>query len=156
MFHEIQDMSVTDLMRLPARALLIPMHPDETCVSQENDSVYHVTLNGEWDFTYYTSYLDLIDGNTSAAVNGKITVPGMWELQGYGIPQYTNVRYPIPYDPPYIPDDTPCGVYSRNFSLPASFSGRHTRIYLEGVTSCAYVYVNEQLCGFTKGPHLPA
>ena len=156
---EFQDLNCTNLFRLPARATLIP-YPDAASarLNERAASPYYLGLNGEWQFTYYSSPYDVeeLSGEAGDGIHGTIQVPGVWQLQGYGSPQYTNVRYPIPYDPPYVPDDTPVGVYDRGFTLPASFRGRQTVIRFEGVSSAYYVYVNGHLAGFSKGPHLPA
>ena len=156
---EFQDINCTNLFRLPARATLIP-YPDAASarLNERGASPYYLGLNGEWQFTYYQSPYDVeeLSGEGGVGTRGTIQVPGVWQLQGYGSPQYTNVRFPIPYDPPYVPDDTPVGVYDRAFSLPHAFRGRQTVIRFEGVSSCYYVYVNGNLAGFSKGPHLPA
>ena len=156
---EFQDLNCTNLFRLPARATLIP-YPDAASAraGERAASPYYLGLNGEWDFTYYQSPWDVeeLSGQAGEGERGKIQVPGVWQLQGYGAPQYTNVRFPIPFDPPYVPDDTPVGVYEHAFLLPASFENRQTVIRFEGVSSCYYVYVNGELKGFSKGPHLPA
>ena len=156
---EFQDLNCTDLYRLPPRATLIPFADFSSArLGERAASPYYWSLNGQWDFTYYQSPYDVeeLSGQAGEGVRGKIQVPGVWQLQGYGAPQYTNVRFPIPFDPPFVPDDTPVGVYDRTFILPASFEGRQTVIRFEGVTSCCYVYVNGELTGFSKGPHLPA
>ncbi|MBQ6257557.1 MAG: glycoside hydrolase family 2, partial [Clostridia bacterium] len=156
---EFQDLNCTNLYRLPARATLIP-YPDAESARQDERAMspYYLGLNGEWDFTYYNFPYDVeeLSGEAGEGIPGKIQVPGVWQLQGYGAPQYTNVRFPIPFDPPFVPDDTPVGVYDRTFILPEAFRDRQTVIRFEGVSSCYYVYVNGQLAGFSKGPHLPA
>ncbi len=110
---EFQDLNCTNLYRLPARATLIP-YPDAASARRGERALspYYMGLNGEWDFTYYESYRDVEELSQEAGegVKGRIQVPGVWELQGYGVPQYTNVRFPIPFDPPFVPDDTPVGV----------------------------------------------
>lgn len=156
---EFQDLNCTNINRLPARATLIP-YPDVALARRGARALspWYVDLNGQWDFCYYTSWkqMEELSGAAGEGLRGVIQVPGVWQLQGYGAPQYTNVRYPIPYDPPYVPDDTPVGVYDRAFALPASFDGRRTVLRFDGVSSCYYAYVNGQLAGFSKGPHLPA
>ena len=156
---EFQDLNCTNLYRLPARATLIPYPNRETARRGERGlSPYYLGLNGQWHFTYYTSPSQVkeLSGEAGQGQEGEIQVPGVWQLQGYGTPQYTNVRFPIPFDPPFVPDDTPVGVYERSFHLPDSFKSRQTVIRFEGVSSCYYVYVNDHLVGFSKGPHLPA
>jgi len=156
---EFQDLNCTSLNRLPMRATFVP-YPDiqSARLGERALSPYYLCLNGRWDFTYYQSPTDVeeLSGEAGESRQGKMDVPGVWQLQGYGIPQYTNVRFPIPYDPPYVPDDTPVGVYDRDFVLPAAFLGRKTLLRFDGVSSCYYAYVNGQLAGFAKCPHLPS
>ena len=156
---EFQDLNCTQLFRLPSRATLTP-YPDAASArsGERGLSPYYLDLNGEWGFTYYQGprFVPELSGQAGNGERGVIQVPGVWQLQGYGSPQYTNVRFPIPFDPPFVPDDTPVGVYERSFTLPEAFQGRMTVVRFEGVSSCYYVYVNDQLAGFSKGPHLPA
>ena len=108
-------------------------------------------LNGEWSFKYYKRDIDVKD---EIADWDKIMVPSCWQLQGYDDLNYTNINYPYPVDPPYVPDDNPCGVYQREFDIKKVWG----KIYfvLEGVSSCAYIYVNKEYVGFTQGSHLQA
>lgn len=156
---EFQDLNCTDLFRLPMRTTVVP-YPD-AAMAQAGEralSPFFCSLNGTWDFTYYQSPYDVFElsGEAGQGQQVRIDVPGVWQLQGYGLPQYTNVRFPIPYDPPFVPDDTPVGVYDRDFSLPAAFEGRKTILRFDGVSSCYYAYVNGELAGFAKCPHLPS
>lgn len=155
---EFQDLNCLCLNRLPMRTTIVPYPDAKTAAAHERGlSPWFMSLNGRWDFTYYTAWKDVeeLSGEGGpCAAQGKIDVPGVWQLQGFGAPQYTNVRFPIPYDPPFVPDDTPVGVYDRDFSLPDAFAGRSTVLRFDGVSSCYYAYVNGQLAGFAKGPHL--
>ena len=126
--------------RLPQRPYYIP----------EGKSEYRL-LNGNWRFAFFardTEMPEEIDHWDT------IPVPSCWQLQGYENPNYTNVNYPYPCDPPYVPDENPCGVYEREFDLEQVWG----RVYfvLEGVSSCAFVYVNGSYVGFTQGSHLQA
>lgn len=113
-------------------------------------SEYHL-LNGTWRFAYYERDIDVpgFIGDWDS-----IPVPSCWQLEGYENPNYSNVNYPYPCDPPYVPDDNPCGVYEREFQLKEKWG----RVYfvLEGVSSCAFLYVNHRYVGFTQGSHLQA
>ena len=113
-------------------------------------SEYHL-LNGDWRFAYFDRDIDVPERIESW---DTIPVPSCWQLHGYENPNYTNVNYPYPCDPPYVPDDNPCGVYEREFELAEKWG----RLYLvfEGVSSCAYLYVNGSYVGFTQGSHLQA
>lgn len=108
-------------------------------------------LNGTWNFAYFRRDIDVPEQIENW---DTIPVPACWQLHGYENPNYTNINYPYPCDPPYVPDDNPCGVYEREFTLAEKWG----RVYfvLEGVASCAYVYVNGQYVGFTQGSHLQA
>ncbi|MBQ4639120.1 MAG: DUF4981 domain-containing protein [Clostridia bacterium] len=157
MRQEFQDLNCTSLYRLPMRTTLVPYPTEDTARRGERAlSPYFHLLNGRWDFTFYRSWKEVkeLSGIQGEGEKGVIRVPGVWQLQGWDKPQYTNVRFPIPYDPPHIPDDTCVGVYERRFTLPESFAGRKTVIRFDGVCSSFYVYVNEQLVGFGTCPHL--
>lgn len=109
------------------------------------------SLNGEWDFAYFDRDIDVPE---IIEKWDKIPVPSCWQLYGYDNPNYTNVNYPYPYDIPYVPDDNPCGVYQRDFEL----SEKWGRVYFvfEGVSSCAFLYLNGKYIGFTQGSRLQA
>lgn len=108
-------------------------------------------LNGEWDFAYFERDIDVPE---KIEKWDKITVPSCWQLKGYDNPNYTNINYPYPCDPPFVPDDNPCGVYSREFEI----ENKWGKVYFvfEGVSSCAFLYINDKYVGFTQGSHLAA
>ena len=115
-------------------------------------------LNGKWGFRYYSSLIDLeddfADGKVArAALNDKkkMPVPSNWQLYGYDKPQYTNFDYPIPYNPPFVPDENPVGVYYRTYNYKPD--GQQKILCFEGVDSCAYVYINGKFCGFSEVSH---
>lgn len=126
--------------RLPQRPYYIP----------EGKSEYRL-LNGNWRFAYFSRDIDVPKSITQW---DTIPVPSCWQLHGYEHPNYSNINYPYPCDPPYVPDENPCGVYEREFDLEQVWG----RIYfvLEGVSSCAFVYVNGNYVGYTQGSHLQA
>ncbi len=111
----------------------------------------YTLLNGEWDFAYFKSIADVPDEITNW---DKIPVPSCWQILGYENPNYTNINYPYPIDPPYVPDENPCGIYRRDFEL-LDTSGKHYFVF-EGVASCAFLYINGNYVGFTQGSHLQA
>ena len=113
-------------------------------------SEYHL-LNGPWRFAYFSRDIDVPEAIESW---DTIPVPGCWQLHGYENPNYSNINYPYPCDPPYVPDDNPCGIYEREFELAEKWG----RVYFvfEGVSSCAFLSVNGQYVGFTQGSHLQA
>ena len=125
--------------RLAQRAYYIP----------EGKSEY-MLLNGQWRFAYYPCDIDVPENITNW---DSVPVPSCWQLLGYENPNYTNINYPYPCDPPYVPDANPCGIYEREFTLK-----KWGKVYfvLEGVSSCAFVSVNGAYVGFTQGSHLQA
>ncbi len=108
-------------------------------------------LNGEWRFAYFERDIDVPE---KIEKWDTIPVPSCWQILGYENSNYTNINYPYPCDPPYVPDDNPCGVYEREFAINKKWG----RLYFvfEGVSSCAYLSINDQYVGFTQGSHLQA
>ncbi len=111
----------------------------------------YTLLNGTWRFHYFARDTELTRNITEW---DEIPVPSCWQIYGYENPNYTNVNYPYPCDPPYVPDDNPCGVYERDITIDSVWG----KVYfvLEGVASCATVIVNGREVGFTEGSHLQA
>ena len=124
--------------RLPQRSYYMP----ETGV---------ISLNGVWDFKYYEADFE---EEFAGKEWGKIPVPSCWQCEGYGNPNYANVAYPIPVDPPYVPDMNPMGVYRREFEI--RDDKRKTYIVFEGVASCLELYINGKFAGYSEGSHLQA
>ncbi|MBP3644956.1 MAG: beta-galactosidase [Clostridia bacterium] len=137
---------------LPNRAYYIPYTQKETALKAErNLSDRMLLLSGEWKFGYYKSVLDLPEDFFAAgATPDVIPVPSVWQTQGYDMHQYTNTCYPIPFDPPYVPVDNPCGLYTRTFSW---HKADCTTLCFEGVDSCFYVWINGQFVGFSQISH---
>lgn len=115
-------------------------------------------LNGEWDFHMAPTALESPDIADAEAVSwGKINVPGHWQLQGHGKPWYTNVQYPIPVHPPFVPTENPTGTYRRSFFVPAFWSPDHqVRLRFDGVDSAYHVWVNGVLVGYAQGSRNPS
>ena len=107
-------------------------------------------LNGKWRFAFFEN------GDKAGEIEewDTIEVPSCWQLKGYENPNYTNINYPFPCDPPYVPDINPVGVYERDFRI----NGGNTDTYLvlEGVSSQAEIYINGKYIGFTQGSRLTA
>ena len=113
-----------------------------------------LNLDGTWDFRYGTR----ADG-TDLGEPTSIEVPGLWQLQGHGAPQYTNVIYPIPVDVPHVPDENPTGHYSRSVTIPAEWAaaldgGARVLLRFQGVDSSAKVWIDGAEIGVTSGSRL--
>ncbi|HEX7349662.1 glycoside hydrolase family 2 TIM barrel-domain containing protein [Brachybacterium sp.] len=113
-----------------------------------------LSLDGTWDFRYGTR----ADGS-DLGESTEIAVPGLWQLQGHGAPQYTNVIYPIPREVPHVPDENPTGHYSRTVSVPAEWAeqlaaGGRVLLRFQGVDSAAKIWIDGAEIGVTAGSRL--
>ena len=100
---------------------------------------------------------EALEADTDESAWDSISVPGNWQMEGaYDVPMYTNVNYPIPYDPPYVPQDNPVGLYRRHFDLPSAWQGKRVHLCFEGVDSYFELYVNGEYAGYSKVPHMPS
>lgn len=152
-----EDPSILHLGTCPNRSYYVPCASQEEAEAEctRSASSRLVMLNGEWDFKYYKSVLDLKEApweEGDSAQYDKLDVPSCWQMKGYDQIQYTNVSYPFPFDPPYVPIDNPCGVYKRDFEVNAE--GMGTYINFEGVDSCFYLYVNGKFVGYSQVSHM--
>ncbi|MBJ9992401.1 glycoside hydrolase family 2 TIM barrel-domain containing protein [Paenibacillus sp. S28] len=135
------------------RNYFIPFSPTQDPFAQREQSNHFFLLNGPWGFRYYDSIRDLEENFLEIQEYNEIPVPSNWQLHGYDVPQYTNIHYPIPYDPPYVPDQNPAGVYNREFTMDLS-DGYEQFINFEGVDSCFYLYINNQFVGYSQVSHM--
>ena len=134
-------------------AYFIPFSSTESAVKKTREfSPYFTLLNGEWDFAYFESYTHLPQDFLHISFTDKIPAPSNWQNHGYDNHQYTNVNYPFPFDPPYVPIENPCGLYHRIFNVEINPEKRYL-LNFEGVDSCLFVYVNQQLVGYSQISH---
>ena len=75
-------------------------------------------------------------------------------MAGYDTHQYTNIRYPFPFDPPYVPQDIPCGAYVHNFEYSRDEKASKAFLNFEGVDSCFYVWINGSYVGYSQVSHM--
>ena len=137
----------------PHHAYFIPFSSTESAVKKTREfSPYFTLLNGEWDFAYFESYTHLPQDFLHISFTDKIPVPSNWQNHGYDNHQYTNVNYPFPFDPPYVPIENPCGLYHRVFNVEINAEKRYL-LNFEGVDSCLFVYVNQQFAGYSQISH---
>ena len=152
--HYHEDISHLHVNTLPNRAYFIPHADADSAMTGVRVCSERLTmLSGEWNFGYYDSFLDLPeDIFVPEAAPDTIPVPSVWQCHGYDRHHYTNARFPIPYDPPHVPWDNPCGLYTRTFDWSAEQSETAT-LHFEGVDSCLYVWVNRQFVGYSQVAH---
>lgn len=156
-----QNQKVLHINREAPRAYYIPYRDEESALAgKRGKSPFYQTLNGSWKFRYYESVRDVNEAFYEADFDAgdwdNLLVPSCWQTQGYDQMQYTNVRYPYPFDPPYVPDKNPAGVYIRDFYVPEDKAAKEQYIVFEGVNSCFYLWVNGTLAGYSQGSRLPS
>ena len=159
--HDWEDPKRLSRSRQPASASSIPYADAETARTGERGaSPYFRLLNGQWHFSYCRSPkavpagFERNDFDTSGW--DSIAVPGNWQRQGYGHPQYTNVAYPYPVDPPFVPEENPVGLYQKTFTLPEMWRDKSVFLHFEGVDSAFYVWLNGQSAGYSQVSHMPS
>lgn len=143
------------------RAYFVPYHTEAAALCGNRDASHDLlNLCGDWDFTFYPSLSEVPDFTSPdyrPARVDKIEVPRSWQSyldRDYDTPNYVNVSYPIPVDPPFVPDQNPCGLYSRTVSLPAGMLTKSVYINFEGVDSCFYLFVNHRFVGYSQVSHM--
>ena len=123
-------------------------------------SPFYQPLNGGWKFQFHPNHHSVDDDffatDYDASFFDTITVPSCWQTEGYDINNYTNVNYPIPVDPPFVPLENSVGLYIRDITYPAAWANKERYITFEGVNSCYYLWVNGEFVGFNKTSRLPA
>lgn len=143
------------------RAYYIPYADAESAGARKRGrSPFYRTLNGGWKFRYYANLKfvpeDFHQADAEVSDWDDRVVPSCWQTQGYDQMHYTNVNYPIPCDPPFVPDDNPVGVYVREFQLEAGWDSKEKYAVFEGVNSCFYLWLNGQFVGYSQGSRMPS
>ena len=154
-----ENLNVLHENTMPARAYYIPASKRmDNLVEHREESDRMQLLNGTWKFQYFTSIYDIQDSffekNYDTENFDEIQVPSVWQMAGYDTHQYTNIRYPFPFDPPYVPQDIPCGAYVRNFEYSRDEKASKAFLNFEGVDSCFYVWINGSYVGYSQVSHM--
>ena len=141
--------------KLPARATLTPYATYDDALAR-GASEWVMDISGAWKFHWSATPAEAPEGFEAMGYDdsewGVISVPGNWELNGYGVPIYTNVTYPFPKNPPFIPhDDNPTGCYRHSFDVPAAWLGRRVVLHFESGLAAMYVWVNGKEVGYAEG-----
>lgn len=148
--------------RLAPRSYFIPYADECAALAQDRAaSDRFVLLNGTWKFhlspTVQQAPADFVKIEFDDAQWGDMPVPGMWQLNGYGKPHYTNVNYAFPVEPPFVPTENPTGCYRRVFTLSdQQIKHRNVILRFEGVDCFFTVWVNGREIGLSKGSRLPS
>ncbi|MER2491266.1 glycoside hydrolase family 2 TIM barrel-domain containing protein [Catenovulum sediminis] len=156
--NDWENPAVTQINRLPARATSYSYTNINSALKRDRNKAQILNLNGTWKFHYAAddSVRPLNFYKAEFTDWANITVPGNWELQGFGQPIYTNSTYPFPVDLPKITRDNPVGSYLKTFNLPKDWSDKRLILHFGGVSSAFYLWVNGQQVGYSQGSALPA
>ena len=154
-----ENLSVLHENTMPARAYYIPASRRmDNLVEHREESDRMQLLNGTWKFQYFNSIYDIKDSffekNYDTENFDEIQVPSVWQMAGYDTHQYTNIRYPFPFDPPYVPQDIPCGAYVHTFEYSRDEKAPKSFLNFEGVDSCFYVWINGSYIGYSQVSHM--
>ena len=147
------DLQVNEINRLPVHTSFTAYDIVPTQASR------YLSLDGEWKFHWVANLdqrptdfyrLDLDDSGW-----GTMSVPGMWELNGYGDPVYVNIGFPWRdnwvNNPPQVPvQDNHVGTYRRHISLPGDWKGKQVIAHFGSVTSNINLWVNGKFAGYAE------
>lgn len=145
----------------PHADLMVYPNLTEATSFQKESSSWYKSLNGNWKFTWAEKPAARIKDFYRADFDDEewdeIKVPGNWEIQGYGIPLYSNKVYYFPHEEAKVPHDwNPVGSYRSTFTIPENWDGRPVHITFDGVQSAFYIWVNGQKVGYSQGSRTPA
>jgi beta-galactosidase len=161
---EWENPKIIGINKLKPHCTLIPFSSEESCFISRKNSLYYHSLNGVWKFNWVKKPMDRSIDFYKEDFNDKewddIDVPSNWQLRGYGIPIYTNIKYPYSIDTENIPgidhNYNPVGSYRRRFKLPENWDGREIFIHFDGVKSGFYLWINGKKVGYSQGSMTPA
>lgn len=157
-----RDHTVFGINKLPPHATLFPYASEEAALTDDRRrSPGFLSLNGKWRFDWRQSALDIPAGFEQVGFDdtawGWISVPGNWEVEGYGYPIYLDERYPFTNKWPDVPlDYNPVGSYRKVFELPEGWSGKQVFLHVGAAKSSLDVWLNGEKVGFSQGAKTPA
>ena len=159
--HDWENPQLLSVNRQPAHATSVPYADAASALTGERDaSPFFRLLNGNWKFSYLPSPESVPTGFEATGYDAShwdsLPVPSSWQMHGYGRPQYCNVQYPYPVDPPFVPNDNPVGLYRREFTLPEAWADKRVFLNFDGVDSAFYVWLNGEKVGYSQVSHLPS
>lgn len=153
-----EDLKVLHENTMPARAYYIPASKRMDNLLENREASDRIQfLNGIWKFKYFESIYDVKEEffkqEFDVSDYSDMKVPGVWQNEGYDHHQYTNIKYPFPFDPPYVPQDIPCGAYVYDFEYKEDEKAKKAFLNFEGVDSCFYLWINGSYVGYSQVPH---
>jgi len=155
---------VIGINKLSPHNTSIPFKDLESCFNSRKFSPFYTPLNGKWKFNWVKKPSDrpinFYEKNYNDKSWDEIDVPSNWQMEGYGIPIYTNVKYPYSINTENIPsidhEYNPVGSYRRRFDIPSNWQEREIFIHFDGVKSAFYLWINGKKVGYSQGSMTPA
>ncbi|WP_346907220.1 beta-galactosidase subunit alpha [Faecalicatena orotica] len=146
---------IDGINRMPARAHFLTFPTREKALLNDNKYTHAFkNLNGVWKFMFLDAPEYSPEGffasQYDTSTMDDITVPGNWQLQGYGKMHYSDLWYNFPINPPFVPTENPTGIYKRTFFIEESFRGKQIILRFCGVDSAYHLWVNGQEAGYSK------
>ncbi len=158
--NDWENEQVLGINKLPARATSYSYTKIENAATTNRDLARIKSLNGSWKFHFTPDLknrpLDFFNSEMDYDVWDDIIIPSCWEMQGYGIPIYTNIRYPFPVNPPFIERKNAVGSFLKKFTVPEDWIGDQVILHFGGIKSAAYIWLNGEIVGYSQDSSLPA
>lgn len=165
-FNEWRDPEVNHFGRAPMHSSFFAYESEEAAAAgRASESSNYLSLEGLWKFCWTAEYSDRPTDFWRPEYNDRswatMPLPGIWELNGYGDPQYLNIGYPwreqFRNNPPFVPEKgNHTGSYRKSFKIPAEWAGRRIVAHFGSVTSCIYLWVNGRFVGYSEDSKLEA
>lgn len=149
---------VTQLNRLEAHPPFCSWRSADDARTNQRSSQLR-SLNGQWQFAWFAAPEAVPESwlTSDLPQTDTVNVPSNWQMDGYDAPIYTNVTYPIPVNPPYVPAQNPTGCYSLTFNIEdAWLEEGQTRIIFDGVNSAFHLWCNGRWVGYGQDSRLPS
>lgn len=146
---------IDGINRMPARAHFLTFPSKEKALLNNNRYTHAFkNLNGVWKFMFLDapeySPEGFFNSDFDVTKMNDITVPGNWQLQGYGKMHYSDLWYNFPINPPYVPTENPTGIYKRTFFVEESYRDKKIIIRFCGVDSAYHLWINGKEVGYSK------
>lgn len=146
---------IDGINRMPARAHFLTFQSKEKALLNNNRYTHAFkNLNGVWKFMFLDapeySPEGFFNSDFDVTKMDDITVPGIWQLQGYGKMHYSDLWYNFPINPPYVPTENPTGIYKRTFFVEESYRDKKIIIRFCGVDSAYHLWINGKEVGYSK------
>lgn len=159
--NDWENPQLTSQNTMAPHAWFMPHANKKDAIATPTKTPYVKSLDGEWKFNFVNTPaqrpLDFYKNSFDVSKWSTIKVPANWETEGYGKFIFTDVEYPIPPNPPFVPKEyNPVGSYKRNFIVPGEWNGKNVFIRFGAVNSFFYLWINGKFVGLSKDSKTPA